>query len=86
MALVDSLEQLAEEAGREAKSCHKAGRRAPSTLTLKAEQGRKSLLAREKNGELIIMTTDKSGKRAVMSKEIYIQCMQPHISGDSEGC
>ena len=38
---------------------------------------------KRKAWELVIMSTDKSGKRAVMSKDIYIKSMQPHIEGDS---
>ena len=83
MGLVNSLEQLADKAGKEQEACLKDGRRAQSTLSEQAKRGRKSLLAREKAGELVIVSTDKSGKRAVMNKELYIQCMQPHIEGDS---
>ena len=39
-------------------------------------------MAREKIGELIMLGTDKSGKRAVLSKELYLQCMQPLIECD----
>ena len=52
-------------------------------LSEQATRGRKNLIAREKAVELVILSIDKSGKRAVMSKELYIQCMQPHIEGDS---
>ena len=83
MGLFNSLEQLADKAWKEQEACLKDGRRAQSTLSEQAKRGRKSLLAREKAGELVIVSTDKSGKRAVMSKELYIQCMQPHIEGDS---
>ena len=40
-------------------------------------------MAREKNGELVIVSTDKSGKLAVMETDLYKQCMVSHIEGDT---
>ena len=33
---------------------------------------------------MVIVGTDKSGKRAVMSKDLYIESMKTHMEGDSE--
>ena len=81
--LVDALEEVAVKAGMDEVSCLRAGKPAVSTLSESAKKGRDSLKAREKAGELVILSTDKSGKRAVMSREKYIETMQPHIDGDS---
>ena len=83
LALVGTLERLVEqEAVKEKEACLRAGGPA-STLTKQQRESRKSLLAREKEGELVILGTDKSGKRAVMSKELYIGTMAPHMKGDT---
>ena len=40
-------------------------------------------MKREREGELIVVYTDMSGERAVMTQEIYHQLMEPHITGDT---
>ena len=42
------------------------------------------MLDREKAGELVLVCSDKSGKLYPMSRELYRQCMEPYIHGDSE--
>ena len=42
----------------------------------------KSLKTKVNNGEIIVMTTDKSGKLACESRDQYIASMQPHIAND----
>ena len=61
----------------------RAGKQTPSSLNNAQQRGRESILKREREGELIVVLTDKSGKRAVMTPEIYHQLMEPHITGDT---
>ena len=61
----------------------RAGKQNPSSLNNDQQRGRESILKREREGELIVVLTDKSGKRAVMTPEIYHQLMEPHITGDT---
>ena len=69
--------------GEKEEVCLKDGKPIVSTLNDRARRGRCSLKAREKAGELVIVSTDKSGKLAVMEKNLYKQCMEPHIQGDT---
>ena len=66
------LETLRTEARGEfnkyvANFCGKNGKQ-PSNLTRGQERGLKSLRERVKNGELVILPTDKTGKLAVMTR------------------
>ena len=40
-------------------------------------------MSREKSGELVIMASDKSGKRAAMRTGLYKELMEPHMVGDT---
>ena len=87
-SLVDDLEELAVKAGKGAAACLRAGKAGtgpgpPSSLTVAQQRGRASIKAREKAGELVLVCSDKSGKRAVMTPEVYKQLMEPHIRGDT---
>ena len=85
LSLVNILENIVDkEAGKRKETSLRAGRPTvvSSTLSLQQKEGRKSLMAREKSGELVIVGSDKSGKRAAMSRQIYIDLMEPHIRGD----
>ena len=64
--------------------CRKDGVSVMLTMTERALRGRASLLDREKAGELVLVCSDKSGKFYPMSRELYRQCMEPHIQEDSE--
>ena len=44
----------------------------------------KSLMKRTKDGEIIVMKTDKSGKFSVTNREKYIEMEQVHIGKDRE--
>ena len=46
--------------------------------------GRKKLLSRVKSGELVLSSTDKSGKIAVWTRQLYIRAAQDHISKDTQ--
>ena len=80
--LIDNLEDVVMKNARE-EAYQKDGRPRVSTLSEQARKGRASLMAREKAGELVVVGTDKSGKLAVMDRELYKQCMEPHIQGDT---
>ena len=82
-ALVDNLEGLAIKAGKQAAAGQRDGGRDQSTLTEAEQRGRDSIMRREKSGELVLTLTYKSGKRAVMTPEIYDELMEPHIRGDT---
>ena len=58
-------------------------RRSEPTLRKQQAEGRRSLKAWEKAGEIVIVCSDKSGKRAAMVRNLYIELMEPHIRGDS---
>ena len=81
--LIDNLEDVAKKAGREEQSCLKAGSSNLSTMTEQQRRGKLSLIRREKNEELVLVASDKSGKLIPMSPELYRQSMEPHIRGDS---
>ena len=70
-ALVDDLEEATMKAGRQASMFLRDGRPTQSTLTEYQLKGRTSVKAREKAGELVLVGSDKSGKRAVMTTDIY---------------
>ena len=80
--LVQSLENIVKKAGKEEKSCPRAGRTC-SSLTEQALEGRRSLLQREKAGELVILGSDKSGERVVMETKLYTSIMSQHTEGDT---
>ena len=87
-SLVNDLDEIAMRAGKKAAICLRHGRAGTgplpsSTLTEAQQRGRASIKAREKAGELVLVCSDKSGKRAVMTPEIYKQLMEPHIRGDT---
>ena len=84
-ALVNMLETIVDkEARKETPTFHGSGRPGQlSTLTEQQRKGRKSLKSREKSGELVILASDKSGKRAVMRRELYVELMEPHMAGDT---
>ena len=81
--LIDNLEDVLMKAGKEEASCLKAGGVVKSTMTEQQGRGRESLLKREKNGELVLVGSDKSGKLIPMSPGLYRECMEPHVQGDS---
>ena len=82
--LVNDLDEAILRAGREDESGRlRAGKQNPSSLNNDQQRGRESILKREREGELIVVLTDMSGKRAVMTPEIYHQLMEPHITGDT---
>ena len=45
-------------------------------------KGKAKLLKRQLAGECVICRTDKSGKLCVLSKDLYIKKMAPHIEND----
>ena len=65
--LVNDLDEAISKAGGEERRSLRAGNQSYSTLTDAQQRGQSSILARERAGELIVVLTDKSGKRAVMT-------------------
>ena len=55
-----------------------------SNLTRGEMRGLRSLKKRTKEGELVILPTDKTGLFAVMSRETYLECGLKHTKGDTE--
>ena len=56
----------------------------PSNLSKDRLVGLKRLRERKKNGELVILPTDKSGRFAVMSMDTYIKAGEVHTKKDEE--
>ena len=54
------------------------------TLSRSESQGIESLLKRSKEGELVVMETDKSGKFTVMGQQDYIEAGYEHVQHDRE--
>ena len=54
----------------------------PSNLTISERRGMNKIIKRIEAGEIIICETDKSGKLAVISKELYYQMGESHASND----
>ena len=55
-----------------------------SNLTENEKMGLKRLKKRIKDGELVVMKTDKSGKMSVTDRENYIQMGQEHVKNDKK--
>ena len=53
-----------------------------SNLTREEILGLKSLKKRFKEGEIVILPTDKTGLFTVMSRETYLECGKSHTKGD----
>ena len=56
----------------------------PSNLTPAQRRGMKKLKKRVDDGEIVVCQTDKSGKLAVMSMELYLQAGLVHTKKDKE--
>ena len=55
-----------------------------SNLTVGQNRGLKSLKLRLKNGEIVILPSDKSGRFAIMTMKTYILAGQKHTGKDEE--
>ena len=64
-------------------NCGKEGRQ-KTNLTVSEAKGMKSLLKRVKEGETVVVPTDKTSKLAVMSRAAYIKAGLAHTVGDTE--
>ena len=62
-------------------NCGKGGRQKEKLSKLQSE-GLKSLKMRVKNGEIVIVPTDKSGSLSVMSRDCYIEAGMSHTLRD----
>ena len=60
----------------------KRGERNNINMTKEQIQGKKSLLKRAREGELVITTTDKSGKFAVVETSIYKESANIHLNDE----
>ena len=57
-----------------------------SNLTKEEQRGKASLLRRQREGELVISMTDKSGKSVVCSPATYMEAIEKHTGQDREVC
>ena len=64
-----------------AKKNTKKGRQI-SNIPKQADEGMKSLMKRQKEGEINVCLTDKSSNWAVMEREIYLELGKAHTSKD----
>ena len=55
-----------------------------SNLTKEEQRGKASLLRRQREGELVISMTDKSGKSVVCSPATYMEAVKTHTDKDEE--
>ena len=55
-----------------------------SNLSMREIKGLKSLRKRVKEGEIVILPTDKTGLFTVMSRDTYLECGLSHTKGDIE--
>ena len=55
-----------------------------NSLTSSEKRGRNKLMRRVKAGEIVLQTTDKSGKLAIWSKQLYSQAAEEHLSKDTK--
>ena len=81
--MVNILENIVEKEAEKEKQTFHMARRSEPTLRKQQAEGRRSLKAWEKAGEIDIVGLDKSGKRDAMDRNLYIELMEPHIRGDS---
>ena len=65
------------------KNCKKGGIQSPN-ITQSQARGLKSLRKRFKEGDLVIIPTDKSGNVAIMSRDSYLEAGLKHTQGDKE--
>ena len=88
--LINSLEDILEKAEEDEKRSRAYSKSSSfpragcSSLVLTESQmrGRKKLLERQAAGECVLCRTDKSGKLCVLSKDLYVKKMLPHIQND----
>ena len=53
-----------------------------SVYSVQQQAGRKSLLGRQNEGELVLLESDKSGNVVAVSTELFMKKMEPHIKDD----
>ena len=63
--------------------CNKDGEQ-KMNLTEEEKKGLKRIQKRIKDGDLIVMKTDKSGKLSVTTREKYLEMGDEHVKGDEE--
>ena len=62
--------------------CDESGTLKNMTLSRSEVRGRTKLLKRVKDSEMVLSSTDKSGKIAVWSRDLYLEAAQEHITKD----
>ena len=87
--LVEAMIAVREEAVRRIRSKYKEeftskDGQQKSNLSTKQRRGLKSLVIRVKNGEIVVLLTDKSGRLAVMTLEDYHEAGMVHVKNDKE--
>ena len=89
-ALISSLEDIVEKTAADDRKMKDGMKRSgfprdgysSSVLTQSQTKGKDKLLTRQAAGECVLCRTDKSGKMCVLSKDLYIKKMLPHIEND----
>ena len=64
-------------------NCDTRGRQ-KSNLSTSEQRGLKSLKKRVEEGQIVVMTTDKTGSFAVLGRERYLEAGLSHAQGDTE--
>ena len=62
--------------------CTKKGEQKNRNMTMEQLQGRDSLIKRVKEGEIVVTTTDKSGKFAVVETSLYKEGAKEHLKDE----
>lgn len=62
--------------------CDESGKQKKSNMTEHQSKGKKKLMKRVKEGEIVITTTDKSGKYAVVEPSLYKEAAKVHLKDD----
>ena len=60
----------------------KENKHSMENINIKQKKGLKSLQTRQINGEIVVYSTDKSGRLSVDSVENYIEAARPHVEND----
>ena len=82
MVRTERLERIVSKYMEE--NCNEKGEIIETNITNQQKRGLKKLLKRVKEGEIVVTTTDKSGKLCVCSWDNYINQGRKHINGDRE--
>ena len=80
MILENMKSRIAEATKQYLKTCDKKGFPMSKNISEKEEKGIKEM---KEDKENVILCTDKSGKLAAQKRDLYVEAMKPHLTGDA---